>query len=123
MDYPIIIGNRKKRRDPILRVFLSKIILRVLILLIFHKNIQDAGAPFRLIRADFLKYFLKFEEKDSAHPNVQMAIVANKILSIDVMHFNRKHEQVSWPIIKLLRFGLKLIDDIYLLWKKLKNRN
>ena len=37
-DYQLIIGNRYKRHDPIIRVILSKILLRFLIYFFFSKN-------------------------------------------------------------------------------------
>ena len=40
-EYDLILGNRKIRKDSFLRVFLSKVILRTIIFLLFSKNIED----------------------------------------------------------------------------------
>jgi glycosyltransferase involved in cell wall biosynthesis len=115
LGFDLIIGNRFKRNDPYIRVFLSKIILRIIIIILFRKNIIDAGAPYRLIRTNFLNTFFKYETTNSAHPNINMAIIASNLDSLNVNHYERKYNEISWPLKKLILFGIQLIKDLYFL--------
>ena len=48
----IILGYRKKRNDSFLRVFLSKVWLKLFIFIISQKLLKDPNVPYRLIKYD-----------------------------------------------------------------------
>ena len=111
-------GNRLRRKDPIVRIFLSKIVLRLFFLVYFNKNITDANIPYRLIGYNFLNNFVKKSSKKYIAPNILMTLYAENILSLSVKHFQRSKGVIKWPLKKLFNFGLILILEI-LEWKKI----
>jgi len=116
--YDLILGSRYNRKDPIIRIFLSKIILKIFFLFYFNRNIADANIPFRLIKNRFLNEFIQISSKKYIAPNILMTLFAKKTLFVKVNHFQRSKGNVNWPIKKLLNFGIKLIFEI-IQWKKL----
>ena len=122
-DYDLIIGNRKKRNDPYLRVFLSKIILRNLIRLIFFKNIKDPNIPYRLIKIKALKKYIDNLKFIPLAPNLLMSIYIDDIKIVDVTHFKRKYGDISWPLKKLINFSIKIIIELILYRKKIFENN
>lgn len=117
-SYDLILGNRKSRKDSLLRVFLSKIILRVFFLILFKRNILDANIPYRLIKYKFLKDFLKKGSKTFIAPNILMTLYAKKIKFLNVKHFERSEGIINWPIKKLIYFGTVLLLEIFK-WKQI----
>jgi len=111
-EFDLVLGNRKIRKDSFLRVFLSKVILRTIIFLLFSKNIQDSNIPFRLISVAFLKNFLKRLNFFPIAPNILMSIYSKKQQTIDIKHFEREYGEINWSIKKLFKFGLKLVYDL-----------
>ena len=120
-DYQLIIGNRYKRHDPIIRVILSKILLRFLICLFFRKIILDSNIPYRLIEINYLKYFMEKVPHNSSIPNIFMSILSNKTYSFNIDHYSRNHGEISWDYIKLFKFGKNLIKEIINFKKIIKN--
>ena len=55
-EYSGIIGSRKNRKDGISRIFVTKV-LKLVLFLIFHLNVEDANTPFRLFNHDVLKKY------------------------------------------------------------------
>ena len=116
--YDLIIGYRQYRKDPLLRIFLSKIVLRLFFLLYFKKNISDANIPYRLIKIKFLDKFIKNSSKKYIAPNILMTLYANNILSLKVKHFQRSKGVIKLPLKRLIYFGVRLIVEI-IEWKKI----
>jgi glycosyltransferase involved in cell wall biosynthesis len=119
-NFDIILGYRKNRKDPILRVFLSKIVLRVFFFMLFQKYIYDANIPYRLMKKDFLKKFISNCKKKYIAPNILMSLFAKKIISINVRNFQRSKGVIKWPIKKLFFFGIRLIFEIFIFKKYIK---
>jgi dolichol-phosphate mannosyltransferase len=112
-SFDIICGCRHKRKDPVIRVLLTKICLRIFILLITFKIIDDPNTPFRLINKNFLKKFLsKIKKNNYIAPNILMSLSANKIINHRVTHFKNKDPRSKWSKIKLFKFCFKLFLDI-----------
>ena len=122
-NFDLIIGNRKKRNDPYLRVFLSKVILRNLIKLIFFKNIKDPNIPYRLIKIKALKDYIDSLTFIPLAPNLLMSIYIDNIKIVDVTHFKRKYGDITWPLTKLINFSIKLIIELILYRKKILKNN
>jgi glycosyltransferase involved in cell wall biosynthesis len=116
--FDLVLGYRYSRQDPLLRVFLSKIVLRIFIFIYFKKIIYDANIPYRLIKLKFLQDFLYNSSKKYIAPNLIMSLFAKKIIYVRVNHFRRSKGVISWPIKKLISFGIRLFFDI-IKWKKI----
>jgi dolichol-phosphate mannosyltransferase len=116
-SFDLLLGYRFSRQDPFLRVFLSKIILRIFFFIYFRKIIYDANVPYRLIKLKFLQDFLNNSSKKYIAPNLMMSLFAKKIIYVRVNHFKRSKGVISWPIKKLISFGIILLFDM-INWKK-----
>lgn len=108
----IILGERKKRNDPILRVFLSKIILRLILKLVFGKYVADPNIPYRLISRNFLISFLKLNPKKYIAPNIIMTLLAKKTIFVEVRHSKRSHGEIKWSLNKIIKFGIRLLIEL-----------
>lgn len=104
-----ILGNRKERHDPAIRLMVTKI-LRNIILLRFGSSIPDSNIPFRLMKADFLKQLLSLmPEKEPFAPNVFLSVLACKngadLKHLPIVHKARMTGEVSirkWKLLKVL---------------------
>tara|TARA_A100001011_G_C14291715_1_gene836486 strand:+ start:1252 stop:1962 length:711 start_codon:yes stop_codon:yes gene_type:complete len=111
-NYDIILGNRFKRNDPLIRIFLSKIVLRLLLKTLFGKYVIDPNIPYRLIKTDFMSEFIKLNPTKFIAPNIIMTLLAKKLIFVRVKHSVRSYGEVSWPLKKLLKFGITLLKDL-----------
>ena len=111
-NYDLILGYRKNRKDPIIRIILSKIILKFFFIIFFQKYILDANVPYRLMKNKFLRKFIYLCDRKYLAPNILMSLVAKKIISINVNHFQRTTGEIKWSLIKIINFGIKLIGEI-----------
>ncbi len=111
-NYDMILGNRHKRDDHFLRVFLSKVILRLILKTFFRKQVTDANIPYRLIDTKFLMDFMKLKPEKFIAPNIIMTLHAKNVKFIKIRHTKRNHGELQWSIKKLLKFGLILIKDL-----------
>jgi len=112
VDYDIILGDRHKRKDPFLRVFLSRFVLRTILKIFFNRNIIDPNIPYRFISAEFMKDFLRLKPNKFIAPNIIMSLHAKKIFFIKVKHAKRNYGEIKWPLEKLIKFGLILLVDL-----------
>jgi dolichol-phosphate mannosyltransferase len=107
-----ILGCRENRKDPLIRIILSKIILKILFIIFFQKYIPDANSPYRLIKNKFLKTFINNCRNKYLVPNILMSLFAKKIIFINVKHYQRSTGTIEWSLKKLFFFGAKLILEI-----------
>lgn len=119
-DYDLILGNRFNRDDPLLRIFLSKVILRLFFIIYFRKNLKDANIPYRLIKYNFLKKFISAASKKYLAPNILMTLMAKNIIFLNINHFKRLRGLIRWPFSRLIYFGIRLIFEIIEFKKKVK---
>lgn len=108
----IILGDRFKRNDPFLRVFLSKVVLRILLKIFFKKSVIDPNIPYRLMSSKFVENFLKIEPQKYIAPNIIMSLHAKSVYFIKVKHAERSYGEVKWPLKKLIKFGFILLRDL-----------
>ena len=111
--HEIILGSRASRKDPFIRIFLSKVILRAILSIIFGKYIHDPNTPYRLIQRNFLISFMKINPEKYIAPNLIMSLFAKKIIKVNIKHRERNFGEQKWPIKKLINFGIRLIKDLY----------
>lgn len=121
-EYDFLIGLRNNREDGISRILVTKI-LRIILLLIFKENIPDANTPFRLIRAEVLKKYLKIIPKDSFLANVIMStlIVKDKLRFIWIpINFKTRQGGVnSINFKKIIKIGIKALKDFRMIKKNI----
>lgn len=110
--YDIICGSRYNRNDPLIRVFLTKFILRPVLFVLFGKIIIDPNIPFRLMNREFLLDFIKKCNLNSLAPNILMSIYAKKILNFKTQHFMNTNSSSKWSFRKLLKFCSNLFFEI-----------
>ena len=108
----IILGERVERNDPLLRVVLSKLILRNLLLIFFKKNLNDPNVPYRLISRKFLLRFMLLDPSKYIAPNIIMSLYAKNLLYLRVVHLKRATGEVKWSLRKIIKFGVKLLIDL-----------
>jgi dolichol-phosphate mannosyltransferase len=118
--FDLILGNRKIRHDPLIRIILSRFILNPLLKSYFGRKTIDPNIPYRLIEINFLKRFLATINKNYVAPNILMTLFSKKKHSIVIDHFQRETGELSWSITRLFKFGLKLLFDLNDYKKKLK---
>ncbi len=111
-NYDIILGDRFKRNDPFLRVFLSKVVLRLLLKILFGKYVVDPNIPYRLIKTDFMRKFIKLRPEKFIAPNIIMTLQAKKVSFVRVKHAKRSYGEIQWPLKKLFIFGTILLKDL-----------
>ena len=110
--FDLVMGYRLHRKDPLIRIFLSKVVLRIFFLIYFNKTIADANIPYRLMKYNFLDKFIQNSSKKYIAPNILMTLYAEKIISTNVRHFQRSKGVIRWPIKRLIYFGVRLIIEI-----------
>ncbi len=110
--FDIILGDRVKRNDPILRIFLSRVILRYCLAIFFKKNLKDPNIPFRLMSFKFLNNFMLLNPSRYIAPNIIMSLYAKNLVFLKVNHFKREAGEIKWPLKKIIKFGFKLFNDL-----------
>ncbi len=76
-EYAMVIGHRKGRQDGASRVFVTKT-LKLVCLLLFQVKLTDANTPFRLMKADELAKVLPLIPKDYNLSNVVISVIFAK---------------------------------------------
>lgn len=76
-QHDMVIGYRKNREDGASRVFVTKV-LKLVIRLCFHVKVTDANTPFRLMKAETLRKYIKAVPKDFNLSNVLISVIYAK---------------------------------------------
>lgn len=109
-DYSFLLGHRKNRHDPAMRLFITKI-LKFILKTIFTFRIVDANVPFRLLKTNYLKIVLKYIPKDFFAPNIFLTVLAYKsgqpVYVTPVEHIERQTGVVSIVSTRLLKACLQ----------------
>lgn len=102
-----VFGVRRRRYDPLLRLYLSKVIRKVVGLL-FGVRILDANVPYKLLRREIWQEASACIPEGTLAPSLFLAIFARKrgfdIVEMDVVHKERDTGEVSIRRFKLLKF-------------------
>jgi dolichol-phosphate mannosyltransferase len=106
-DRDAVFGVRRRRHDPILRLYLSRLI-RHSVSVLFRVKLHDPNAPFKLFRRAVWQEARDCVPDGTLAPSLFLAIVAKtrgyNILEIDVTHKERDTGQVTLRKFKLLKF-------------------
>lgn len=114
---PFLLGNRRRRFDPLHRLVITRI-MRFFLFLIFGAWLVDANIPFRLIRADYLRRLLGRLPKGLFAPNIFLTVLAardgRKLGHIPVTHIERATGKVSIVRWKLIKVCLRSARELFL---------
>jgi len=112
---PFLLGFRKERHDPAIRLRVSRI-LKLALASLFGRNIPDPNIPFRLMQTSYLESILNQVPEGVFAPNVFLSILAARdginLGSLPVTHHERSTGTVSIAKIKLLRVCLRSLAEL-----------
>jgi hypothetical protein len=110
----MLIGYRKGRQDGISRIFVTRT-LRIVLLLIFHTWVKDANTPYRLMRATQLDKVLHEIPEGFNLPNVLMSVIYKKqnlgVYYIPITFRPRQGGKNSLNMKRITRMGIKAWKD------------
>lgn len=121
--YDMVIGNRKTRQDGLSRVFVTKV-LKLVCLICFHVNVQDANTPFRLMKAESLKKEIRLIPKDYNLSNVIIAVLFLKkgyrVKYLPITFRPRQGGVNSINMKKIVKIGKQALKDFIAINKIIK---
>ena len=113
-QYDAVLANRPVRGDGKARAFVEKVVC-VLLKLYFGVNLQDANAPFRLMKAEMLEKYLDRLPEDYNIPNIMFstyfAYYKEKMKFMDITFRPRRAGKNSINIPKIVGIGWKALGD------------
>lgn len=123
--YEVVIGKRNKRKDGLSRIFVTKV-LKFVLLLIFHLNVEDANTPFRLIKTKTLaKYYNKIPDKFNLS-NVLLTVLLldgkERVKFIPITFKKRQGGVNSINFKKIIKIGKVAVGDFRVIRKSLKRK-
>lgn len=123
-EYAAIIGNRKIRGDGRERKFVEDIVC-FLLRLIFGVSIEDANAPFRLMKAGLVNKYIHKLPEDFNIPNIMLTTYfvyfKEKVLFLPISFKAREKGTNSINPKKIIKIGWKAIGDFRKLRKNINN--
>jgi len=112
--YSVLIGYRNHREDGLSRILVTKI-LKIILWCIFHLDIADANAPFRLIHAETLRKHIGKIPHDYNLTNVMFTVIFAKykenIKFIPISFKPRQGGANSINLLKIFVIGIKAIAN------------
>lgn len=116
IHYSGIFGDRSDRQDGVGRVFVENILL-LLLRIIFRVKIPDSNAPFRLMRTECVKKYIRLLPKHYSLPNVMLTVFFvyyGEPASFRYITFKaRQGGENSINIIKICKIGWQSVKDFY----------
>lgn len=118
-----VFGVRRRRHDPALRLFLTKMI-RQAVHLMFGVVLDDANVPYKLLRRSIWVEAQPYVPPGTLAPSLFLAIVArlrgHDILELDVQHKERNTGEVSIRRLKLLKFCARGLSQMIELRRRVR---
>ncbi len=112
--YDVVLANRPVRGDGKARAIVEKVVC-LLLKIYFGVKVQDANAPFRLMKAEVLEKYLDRLPEDYNIPNIMFttyfAYYKNKMKFIDITFRPRKAGKNSINLGKIFAIGWKALGD------------
>ena len=113
-EYAMVIGHRNKREDGFYRVFVTKT-LKFVCLLLFHVKLKDANTPFRLMQAGELAKILPLIPENYNLSNVVISVIfAKKKLPVKYIPITFRPRQGGVNSInmkRIFKIGKKAMGD------------
>lgn len=120
--YTGIFGNRTHRGDGASRAFVEKVVC-LLLKCFFGVSVPDANAPFRLMRTDVVKKYLKILPWDYNIPNIMITtffVFYNEKTTFETISFKpRQGGKNSINALKIVKIGWTAIWEFLQLKKKM----
>ncbi len=114
--YDVVLANRPVRGDGKARAIVEKVVC-ILLKLYFGVSVQDANAPFRLMKAEVLKKYIDRLPDDYNIPNIMFttyfAYYKERIKFIDITFRPRKAGKNSINLGKIFAIGWKALGDFH----------
>jgi dolichol-phosphate mannosyltransferase len=118
-----VFGVRRRRYDPVLRLYLSRLI-RHSVNVLFRVNLRDANAPFKLFRRGIWTEARDCVPDGTLAPSLFLAIAAKSrgynVLEIDVTHKERDTGEVTLRKFRLLKFCAKGLRQMLGLFRRVR---
>ena len=115
-DYDAIIGKRLVRGDGAQRKFVENVVC-ALLYLIFGVKIQDANAPYRLMRTSLLEKYISRLPKNFNIPNIMFTTYFvyfhEKVKFIEITFKPRQGGVNSINVNKIIKIGWKALGDFW----------
>ncbi len=121
-NYDAVIGHRRIRGDGKDRKFVENVVC-FLLWLVFGIRVQDANAPFRLMRASLVEKYIHKLPADFNLPNIMFttyfAYFKEKLLFKDITFKPRQGGKNSINMKRIIRIGWKALFDFVELRKNI----
>lgn len=121
-----VFGVRRRRHDPALRLYLTRVIARV-IRAVFGVQLDDANVPYKVLRRSIWDQARANIPDGTLAPSLFLAIIAklggHNILELDVVHKARDTGKVSIRRLKLLKFCARGFSQMLELRRRLSRRS
>jgi dolichol-phosphate mannosyltransferase len=118
-----VFGVRRRRYDPVLRLYLSRLV-RHSVNVLFRVNLSDANAPYKLFRRGIWTETRECVPDGTLAPSLFLAIAAKSrgynILEIDVTHKERDTGEVTLRKLKLLKFCARGLVQMLGLFRRVR---
>lgn len=122
--YNVVLGERIVRGDGKLRAFVEKVVCKLL-KLYFKVNVNDANAPFRLMKTTILKKYLDKLPNDYNLPNIMLTTYFvyynEKVLFKEITFKPRQGGKNSINLKKIFKIGINANNDFKKFKKDMKN--
>jgi dolichol-phosphate mannosyltransferase len=122
-DRDAVFGVRRRRYDPALRLYLTKII-REAVNMLFGVRLDDANVPYKLLRRSVWEEARPHLPAGTLAPSLFLAIIASlrgyEILELDVLHQERRTGEVSIRRLKLLKFCARGLSQMIELRRRVR---
>ncbi len=123
--YDISIGYRNRRRDGLLRIFVTKV-LRLVVYICFRTYVLDANTPYRLMSADSLRENLEYIPDRFFLSNVAISAIykkrRQKVHFIPISFRPRQGGTNSINLIKIIKVGLSSFRSFIVINDKLEQK-
>jgi dolichol-phosphate mannosyltransferase len=118
-----VFGVRRRRYDPALRLYLSRVI-RHSVNVLFRVRLHDPNAPYKLFRRGIWNETRDCMPDGTLAPSLFLAIVAKRrgynILEIDVTHKERDTGEVTLRRFRLLKFCARGLTQMFGLVRRVR---
>lgn len=122
-EYDAVIGNRVVRGDGKSRKFVENVVC-LLLKIMFRVKVEDANAPFRLMKADLVAKYIDKLPEDYNLPNIMFTTYFvrynEKVKFVDITFKPRQGGTNSINIKKIVKIGIKAFGDFMTFRKDMK---
>lgn len=122
-EYNAVIGNRVVRGDGKSRKFVENVVC-LLLKIMFRVKVEDANAPFRLMKADLVAKYIDKLPEDYNLPNIMFTTYFvrynEKVKFVDITFKPRQGGTNSINIKKIVKIGIKAFGDFMTFRKDMK---